>query len=280
MPIRMMTTRAAAEAQGWRNVTIVHDYPGHEAGLLRHSEFCIHAHRNKSTDLDLQPALRPECISSWAMAREIEEGLRAADPKFYAHVDYCAGPFEPLYMEESYVGAVLDDSGERNGYDDSDFYATVWNATEGRPMTVTYATTRGWTYPNSARADATPEVLAAYEAWKVARAARLAAEREAARLAAEAAAAEAAKLKAAAAAEAKAAFTKGQPVRILRGKHKSAAGVVFWVGAGRTTARVGVQLASGLKEFFNLGQVAPACTCGDDHDCRSTGCDDECPACN
>lgn len=24
----------------------------------------------------------------------------------------------------------------------------------------------------------------------------------------------------------------------------------------------------------------PACTCGDDHDCRSTGCDDECPACN
>lgn len=23
-----------------------------------------------------------------------------------------------------------------------------------------------------------------------------------------------------------------------------------------------------------------ACTCGDDHDCRSTGCDDNCAACN
>jgi hypothetical protein len=71
----------------------------------------------------------------------------------------------PLYMAISHAGCVLRNDGEYNGYDDSDFYATVWNRETQRPERVTFATTRGWTYPNHADVDATPEVLAEYEAY-------------------------------------------------------------------------------------------------------------------
>src|SRR5262249_21704974 len=70
----------------------------------------------------------------------------------------------PLYMKTTHVGLVLS-LRERNGYDDSDFYALVWNAAEGKPEEILYATTRGWTYPNGASIDATPEVRAAYESF-------------------------------------------------------------------------------------------------------------------
>lgn len=50
---------------------------------------------------------------------------------------------------------------ERNGYDDSDFYATYLGEDGGFHETQ-YATTRGWTYPNGASVDATPEIHAAY----------------------------------------------------------------------------------------------------------------------
>jgi hypothetical protein len=60
----------------------------------------------------------------------------------------------------SFEGAVLD-TWERNGYDDSDFYALVWDAEAGTLRTIEYATTRGWTHHNGAHVDATEEVLAA-----------------------------------------------------------------------------------------------------------------------
>lgn len=50
---------------------------------------------------------------------------------------------------------------ERNGYDDSDFYAVYVNDA-GEVKTMEYASTRGWTYANGAVADATPEVQAIY----------------------------------------------------------------------------------------------------------------------
>lgn len=67
-----------------------------------------------------------------------------------------------------YEGAVLQ-TFERNGYDDSDFYAIVYDEATDSIKHVCYATTRGWTYANYATVDATPEVLAkaqraAYEA--------------------------------------------------------------------------------------------------------------------
>lgn len=64
----------------------------------------------------------------------------------------------------TYTGAVLGLI-ERNGYDDSDFDAIVWDAEQGCVRTVNYASTRGWTYHNSARIDATPEVIEAARAW-------------------------------------------------------------------------------------------------------------------
>lgn len=70
-----------------------------------------------------------------------------------------------IYLETSWVGCVLS-IGENHGYNDSDFYAMVWDAAQGRAIRIEYATTRGWTYANSATVDATPEVLAAFAAWE------------------------------------------------------------------------------------------------------------------
>jgi hypothetical protein len=54
---------------------------------------------------------------------------------------------------------------ERNGYDDSDFYMIVWNPETGKAENITYASTRGWSYPCYASyVDATPDVRAAYDA--------------------------------------------------------------------------------------------------------------------
>lgn len=63
---------------------------------------------------------------------------------------------ETIKMKESYKGCVLS-TYERNMYDDSDFLAVVWNGTSLEH--VEYATTRGWTYLNSAIVDATEETL-------------------------------------------------------------------------------------------------------------------------
>lgn len=69
-----------------------------------------------------------------------------------------------FYMVESHKGLVHS-TYERNGYDDSDFYARVWNREKQAFDEVMYATTRGWTYLNSATPDITdPEILAEIEA--------------------------------------------------------------------------------------------------------------------
>ena len=75
-----------------------------------------------------------------------------------------AGTSEDPEITTTYQGAVLD-VWERNGYNDSDFYAIVWDDDEGRVRQVEWATTRGWTYHNSAAIDATDDVLAKAEAW-------------------------------------------------------------------------------------------------------------------
>lgn len=62
----------------------------------------------------------------------------------------------------SYIGAVLG-TYERNGYDDSDFIAIVWDGERIRH--IRYASTRGWTYHNGVKVDATPEVIAAATEW-------------------------------------------------------------------------------------------------------------------
>lgn len=69
---------------------------------------------------------------------------------------------EETEYEVSYEGAVLD-TGEINGRDDSDFYAVVYDAATDTVKRVEYATTRGWTYANYAKIDATDEVIAKAE---------------------------------------------------------------------------------------------------------------------
>lgn len=55
---------------------------------------------------------------------------------------------------------------EYNGYDDSDFYMTIWDEETQAPYEYMFATTRGWSYDRMGSSpDATPEVMAAYEAW-------------------------------------------------------------------------------------------------------------------
>ena len=69
-----------------------------------------------------------------------------------------------FYMKTEWQGCVLN-TGEYNGYHDSDFYAVVWDAEKQDARRVVYASTRGWSYPNSAVVDATPEVIAEWKAW-------------------------------------------------------------------------------------------------------------------
>lgn len=55
---------------------------------------------------------------------------------------------------------------ERNMYDDSDFFMTVWNEEKGCPEEFNFATTRAWCAPCfGSKVDATPEVREKYAAW-------------------------------------------------------------------------------------------------------------------
>ena len=63
--------------------------------------------------------------------------------------------------EETYIGRVLL-LRERNGYDDSDFYAICWNDETGKPISIMYDTTR-FAGGGGANIDATPEVVEKYK---------------------------------------------------------------------------------------------------------------------
>src|SRR5215510_5788359 len=61
--------------------------------------------------------------------------------------DYWSGVAKTdIWRVTTHEGLVLE-LREMNGYDDSDFYAVVWNDAKGEPERVEYASTRGWTYP-------------------------------------------------------------------------------------------------------------------------------------
>ncbi len=74
-----------------------------------------------------------------------------------------------VYTRLTHVGLCIRDY-ERNGYDDSDFYMVVWDEAAQQPRHICFASTRGWSYPcYGSSADATPEVMAKYNAWEAAR---------------------------------------------------------------------------------------------------------------
>jgi hypothetical protein len=143
---------------------------------------------------------------------------------------------EPIFSE-TYKGAVLA-TYERNGYDDSDFYAIVWDAEEKKIKHVEYATTRGWTYNNGASVDATEEVIeeaARFNERNLLSAMRLRALGEA-------------KLP-----------KIGRNVVVVRGRKipKGTKGRVFWFGPDRFSRgnRVGLETVEGERFFTSADNV-------------------------
>lgn len=116
--------------------------------------------------------------------------------------------------EESWTGLVLR-IGEHNWYDDSDFFALVWDEEQGKIREIEYGSTRSWTYHNGAKVDATDEVRAKAVAWQAEQYFELYVEK--ARAAAE---------------EELRRIDLGMEVRSLttRGKNKGVVGTVEWIG--------------------------------------------------
>jgi len=151
---------------------------------------------------------------------------------------------KPLVVawNQSYVGAVLM-TYERNGYDDSDFFAIVYDEATDSLKHVEYASTRGYTYDCGARVDATEEVKA--KAREVLRRASFRS------------------LTAAAANEAEAPEV-GKAVTVVKGRKVpvGTAGTVVWKGVdaykskyGSTHYRVGVKDASGTVHWTSADNV-------------------------
>ena len=95
-----------------------------------------------------------------AITRYVEtEGY---DNSRYRHDPINAGKF---YIEEYFVGCVLS-LHENNHYDDSDFYAVVWNE-ETQALENNYYDSTRYASNQYATIDATPEVRAKAEAYKL-----------------------------------------------------------------------------------------------------------------
>lgn len=78
--------------------------------------------------------------------------------------DKCSDRCTLSYHHTGCRGKVVN-TREHNGYDDSDFLAeVVVNEETMETKEICYATTRGWTYYNSASIDASPDLLARWHA--------------------------------------------------------------------------------------------------------------------
>ena len=119
------------------------------------------------------------------------------------------GHLDIIETKESYVGRVLE-TYEENGYNDSDFYAIVWDDETNSLIHKQFATTRFYSNGYGAKIDATPEVIAKATAERKARFLKSAIEKDE----------ETAKT-----------VAKGKMVEINRGrKNRGIIGEVFWVG--------------------------------------------------
>lgn len=237
MTIGMMTDEKEAHLP---NVERKDNYPGHEITRISHASRCP----NYNPKVDKAFGEIPEtCL----------EGCRH---------------HKPLYMKTTHEGVVIS-LREANGYHDSDFFALVWDEENQKTTEVQYASTRGWTYPNWATPDATPDIL---EKVKVYRQQLHDERKERERIYAEQLA-----LRDAAEVEKLSLIpVRGAKVVILRGKNKDRTGLVIWRGLPRrkvygTSAwdgqeirdekerkpRVGVQFEDGEK-YWGPGTIVEA----------------------
>lgn len=149
---------------------------------------------------------------------------------------YETDPETGYWVEVTHKGLVLA-LREENGYDDSDFYAVVWDASEGRPRDVLYASTRAWTYSNGATVDATAAVRAAYDAYlrrQAVERAQALTERE------------------------QRTVRKGKTVRVVGGVKVPVGlvGTCHWIGEGyRGRTRVGLTTADGTAYWTDVKNV-------------------------
>lgn len=154
---------------------------------------------------------------------------------------YPAKYTKDVWLQDTYQGCVIR-TWERNGYDDSDFLALVWDEQEQKAFSIEYASTRGWSYCNGATVDATAEVIAkadAYLAKKKAEADAALREKQ---------------------------ILEGDIVRLSlkAGKNRDRDGQegrVFWQGSNRFSqskwpeTRYGVEFSDGVKLFFSARNV-------------------------
>tara|TARA_B100001057_G_scaffold279643_1_gene280006 strand:- start:426 stop:1046 length:621 start_codon:yes stop_codon:yes gene_type:complete len=120
------------------------------------------------------------------------------------------GHAEIIETKETYVGRVLE-TYEENGYNDSDFYAIVWDDETESILHKQFATTRFYSNGYGAKIDATPEIIEKATAERKTRFLKSAIEKDA----------ETAKT-----------VAKGKMVEINRGrKNRGIIGEVFWVGS-------------------------------------------------
>lgn len=141
--------------------------------------------------------------------------------------DYQSG--KNVYILESYKGCVVS-LRERNGYNDSDFLATVYDQVTDSFKEIQYATTMGWCYNNRAVIDATPEIEQKYKEYQEIK------RQEYLKKLAEQEALE---------------VTKGKKLQVIKGRKilHGTIGICFWAGETRFGRSVGLQLANGEKVF-------------------------------
>ena len=119
------------------------------------------------------------------------------------------GHAEIIETKETYVGRVLE-TYEENGYNDSDFYAVVWDDETNSLIHKQFATTLFYSNGYGAKIDATPEIIEKATAERKTRFLKSAIEKDE----------ETAKT-----------VAKGKMVEINRGrKNRGIIGEVFWVG--------------------------------------------------
>lgn len=143
-----------------------------------------------------------------------------------------------VFVREEYIGAVVAVF-ERNGYSDSDFLATVWDAAQGKTIDVQFASTAYWSYAASAKVDASCAVLQAAAAYseRLVNEMRAAAEKQEASM-----------------------VRTGRMVTVQfktgpRKHLNGLSGKVFWVGVSKFNSReynAGVEFSDGSKEFINV----------------------------
>lgn len=141
-----------------------------------------------------------------------------------------------LWLYESHAGLCIKER-EVNGYDDSDFYMTVWNPEKNEPESICFASTRGWTYPClGSFVDASPDVMAKYRAWEI----------EGERKAREA------KLKAR-----EKTPERGKTLKVVKGRKVpiGTTGTCIWTGFGKFGERVGIKDDSGTVHWTAMSNV-------------------------